>query len=138
MSQVTNTKCTELFKNVVDNSNLNSLPLDPYLWKLNDRLIDIILSQNISTNINDIDFSKTARLCGQVMRRLTPDIFERKLLNNEVKFRDWLLYSKSTCVYFVARVEFFLKYVRNLVKQDLTIGKKFIQKYPNTKRVIPI
>jgi len=29
------------------------------------------------------------------MRRLTPDVFERKLLNNEVKFRDWLLYSKS-------------------------------------------
>uniref|UniRef100_A0A2S2PJT7 Zinc finger MYM-type protein 5 n=1 Tax=Schizaphis graminum TaxID=13262 RepID=A0A2S2PJT7_SCHGA len=29
------------------------------------------------------------------MRRLTPDVFERTLLNNEVKFRDWLLYSKS-------------------------------------------
>jgi len=109
VSQVTNTKCTELFKNVVDNSNLNSLPLDPYLWKLNDRLIDIILSQNISTNINDIDFSKTARLCGQVMRRLTPDIFERKLLNNEVKFRDWLLYSKSTCSLFCGPCRIFSK-----------------------------
>jgi len=36
-----------------------------------------------------------SRLCGQTMRRLTPDVSERKLLNNEVKFRDWLLYSKS-------------------------------------------
>jgi beta-mannanase len=95
VSKVTNTKCTELLKDVVDNSYLNSISLDPYLWKLNDRSIDIILSQNFSTNINDIDFSKTARLCGQIMRRLTPDVFERKLLNNEVKFRDWLLYSKS-------------------------------------------
>lgn len=97
VSQVTNTKlyCTELFKDVVDNSYLNSISFDPYLWKLNDRSIDIILSQNVSTNINDIDFSKTARSCGQVMRRLTPDVFGRKLLNKEVKFRDWLLYSKS-------------------------------------------
>jgi len=66
------------------------------LWKLNDRFIDIIFLQNVSTNIKDIDFSKTVLLCGQVMRRLTPDVFERQLLNNEVKFRDWLLYSKST------------------------------------------
>lgn len=60
VSQVTNTKaryynndcntgpkCTELFKDVVNNSYLNSILLDPYLWKLNDRSIDIILSQNV-------------------------------------------------------------------------------------------
>jgi len=34
VSQVTNTKCTELFKDVVDNSCLNYISLDPYLWKL--------------------------------------------------------------------------------------------------------
>lgn len=64
VSKVTNSKCTELFKDVADNSYLNSISLDPYLWKLNDRSIDIILSQNFSININDIDFSKTAHLCG--------------------------------------------------------------------------
>lgn len=41
MSQVTNTKCTELFKDVVDNLYPNSITLYPYFRKLNDRFIDI-------------------------------------------------------------------------------------------------
>lgn len=76
---------------------------------MNDRFIDIILSLHVSTNINDTDFSKSNRLCGQIVRRLTPDVFYRKFLNNDVKFCNWLLNSKSIFSLFCGPCRIFSK-----------------------------
>lgn len=52
------------------------------------------------------------------VRRLTHDVLERKLLNNEVKFRE-RFNSIQRFVYFVAHVEFFLVHVRRFKIVDV-------------------
>jgi hypothetical protein len=71
--------------------NLNK---DPALWKINDTLREIIARYGFDQN-KSCDFSKSEKIYADQRRVLPVSIFQRKMKNNEVKDRNWLVYSES-------------------------------------------
>lgn len=67
---------------------------DPALWEINDTLREIIARCGFDQN-KCSDFSKSERLYADQRRFLPVSIFQRKMKNNEVKDRNWLVYSES-------------------------------------------
>uniref|UniRef100_A0A2H8TGB8 Zinc finger MYM-type protein 1 n=1 Tax=Melanaphis sacchari TaxID=742174 RepID=A0A2H8TGB8_9HEMI len=68
---------------------------DPALWEINSDMIDFFIRNPVVSNPKIINFDNTIRKCGEFNRKLPHDIFKRKLLNGEIKDRQWLLYSTS-------------------------------------------
>lgn len=58
-------------------------------------MIDYFIRNPVVSNPKIINFDNTIRKCGEFNRKLPRDIFKRKLLNGEIKDRQWLLYSTS-------------------------------------------
>ncbi|XP_026819360.1 zinc finger MYM-type protein 1-like [Rhopalosiphum maidis] len=68
---------------------------DPALWDINSDMVDYFIRNPVESNPKIINFDNTIRKCGEFNRKLPYDIFKRKLLNGEIKDREWLLYSTS-------------------------------------------
>ncbi|KAL4132815.1 hypothetical protein QTP88_009907 [Uroleucon formosanum] len=68
---------------------------DPALWEINSDMIDFFIRNPVVSNPKIINFDNTIRKCGEFNRKLPHDIFKRKLLNGEIKDRQWLLHSTS-------------------------------------------
>lgn len=71
--------------------NLNK---DPALWEINDTLREIIARYGFDQN-KSCDFTKSEKLYADQRRFLPVSIFQRKMKNNEVNDRNWLVYSES-------------------------------------------
>lgn len=71
--------------------NLNK---DPALWKINDTLRETIARYGFDQN-KSCDFSKSEKMYADQRRFLPVTIFQRKMKNNEVNDRNWLIYSES-------------------------------------------
>lgn len=79
------------FTEIVSTKKLNT---DPALWDINDLTRDIIARSGFEQN-KSCDFTKSARMYLDHRRYLPKNIFYRKMKNNEVKERNWLVYSES-------------------------------------------
>lgn len=67
---------------------------DPALWEINDTLREIIARCGFDQNKSS-DLSKSEKKNADQRRFLPMSIFQRKMKNNEVKDRNWLVYSES-------------------------------------------
>lgn len=76
---------------VLTTVNLNK---DPALWEINDTLREIIARSGFDQN-KSCDLSKSEKIYADQRRFLPVSIFQRKMKNNEVKDRNWLVYSES-------------------------------------------
>ncbi|GBP56342.1 hypothetical protein EVAR_43281_1 [Eumeta japonica] len=76
---------------VLTTVNLNK---DPVLWEINDTLREIIAKSGFDQN-KSCDLSKSEKIYADQHRFLSVGIFQRKMKNNEVKDRNWLVYSES-------------------------------------------
>lgn len=110
---------------------------DPALWNINSDIIDFFIRNPVVSNPKIINFYKTIRKCGEYNRKLPYDIFKRKLLNGEIKYRQWLLYSTLKMHYFVFTAFYFLIKKNSLVPSilDLLIGKNVTKNLNNMKKI---
>lgn len=76
---------------VLTTVNLNK---DPALWEINDTLREIIARSGFDQN-KSCDLSKSVKIYGDRRRFLPVSIFQRKMKNNEVRDRNWFVYSES-------------------------------------------
>lgn len=67
---------------------------DPAVWGINDLTRDIIARNGFEQN-KTCDFTKSGRMYSDHRRYLPKNIFYRKMKNNEIKERNWLVYSES-------------------------------------------
>ncbi|XP_050511746.1 zinc finger MYM-type protein 1-like [Diabrotica virgifera virgifera] len=74
--------------------SITKLNTDPALWEINDLTRDIIARNGFEQN-KSCDFTKSGRMYSDHRRYLPKNIFYRKMKNNEVKERNWLVYSES-------------------------------------------
>ncbi|KAG5899014.1 hypothetical protein JTB14_000041 [Gonioctena quinquepunctata] len=79
------------FTEIQSTTKLNT---DPALWKINDLTRDIIARGGFKQN-KSCDVTKSGRMYSDHRRYLPKNIFYRKMKNNEVKERNWLVYSES-------------------------------------------
>lgn len=82
-------------KNEIKVNYHNWFSRDPVKWVINESGLEYFLKNQVTTNLQEIQFYKTFRKIGKYNRKLPREAFYRKLLNGEYKYRDWLLYSKS-------------------------------------------
>lgn len=78
----------------IETESTIKLNTDPALWEINDLTRDIIARNGFEQN-KSCDFTKSARMYSDHRRYLPKNIFYRKMKNNEVKERNWLVYSES-------------------------------------------
>ncbi|XP_050547950.1 uncharacterized protein LOC126909558 [Daktulosphaira vitifoliae] len=118
-----------------DNSNDNSLESsvtilssDPAEWNLASlEIINYLLKNPPFENRDHIDFKNTKQLFGKQLRKLPCNIFERRLLNDEIKNRSWFLYSKSKNALFCFQCLIFA--TKKQVFSDPSVGFTNWQKY---------
>jgi hypothetical protein len=67
---------------------------DPALWEINDTTRDIIARNGFEQN-KSCDFTKSGRMYSDHRRYLQKNLFIRKMKNNEVRERKWLVYSEN-------------------------------------------
>ncbi|KAG5887569.1 hypothetical protein JTB14_009977 [Gonioctena quinquepunctata] len=79
------------FTEIQSTTKLNT---DPALWKMNDLTRDIIARDGFEQN-KSCDVTKSGRMYSDHRRYLPKNIFYRKMKNNEVKERNWFVYSES-------------------------------------------
>jgi len=72
--------------------NLDLVSDDPAEWKINDSLIDYLLSKEINQNLH-ADFSLSKTCFGNQDRFLSKSAFYRRLPNGENQLRKYLIYS---------------------------------------------
>ncbi|CAL1671908.1 unnamed protein product [Lasius platythorax] len=75
-----------------DANGLGSVSDDPAEWKINDNLIDYLLSKEINQNLH-ADFSLSKTRFGNQNRFLSKSAFYRRLPNGENQLRKYLIYS---------------------------------------------
>lgn len=78
----------------VEIQSTTSLNKDPAMWEINDNLREVIARYGFDQN-KSCDISKSERIYSDQRRFLPVSIFQRKMKNNEVKDRNWLVYSES-------------------------------------------
>lgn len=74
----------------VEIQSTTSLNKDPALWEINDNLREVIARYGFNQN-KSCDISKSERIYSDQRRFLPVSIFQRKMRNNEVKDRNWLV-----------------------------------------------
>ena len=82
---------------IVSNDQLHiivNLNKDPASWEINDNLREIIARDGFDQN-KSYDFFKTEKIYADQRRFLPVSIFQRKMKNNDVNDRNWLVYSES-------------------------------------------
>ncbi|KAL4085416.1 hypothetical protein QTP88_027275 [Uroleucon formosanum] len=69
---------------------------DPALWELNETTRDYVAINGACQNLDDLTFLRSKRNYSDQSRRLSINLFQRKLLNGEKSMRNYLIYSEST------------------------------------------
>lgn len=77
---------------------------DPALWELNETTRDYVAINGACQNLDDLTFLRSKRNYSDQSRRLSINLFQRKLLNGEKSMRNYLIYSESTGLCIVAHV----------------------------------
>lgn len=89
-----------------------TISADPFLWEKSDKARDYIAMNGVKQN-KDSGFSKTKRhFKDGATRRCTSAFFQRRLANNEIIDRDYLVYSESQGTLFCAPCTLFWGNIR--------------------------
>ncbi|CAM2104914.1 unnamed protein product [Caretta caretta] len=98
--------CKSCQSEIQSDTEISTISDDPAQWILNAATIEYLLMHGIKQNI-DSDFTNSKRRYTDKLRVLTKNVFERHLLNGEVKSRQYLVYSESKGAMFCAPCRLF-------------------------------
>lgn len=95
-SSSTATKESSTVTEILSELNFAEFNEDPSEWTINDHTIDYVTKHGFKQDLKKINFLKSKRTYSDQIRYCPETIFEKKLLNGEVKPREWIVYSEKT------------------------------------------